>query len=77
MAAAAAPCPAPVVMEWMLPLACCMGGCCESQPRTGLNAPPCRLQAKDAMDHPYFDDLDKDTVDLLENPELAARGDDE
>jgi hypothetical protein len=33
------------------------------------------VQAKDAMDHPYFDDLDREAVDSLENPELAERDD--
>jgi hypothetical protein len=31
------------------------------------------VQAKDALSHPYFDDLDKATVDLLESPEVRAR----
>jgi hypothetical protein len=31
------------------------------------------LQAKEAMKHPYFADLDRDTIDQLENPEIAAR----
>jgi hypothetical protein len=26
-------------------------------------------QARDALKHPYFDNLDKDQVDQLENPE--------
>lgn len=30
-------------------------------------------QAKDALHHPYFDDLDKAAVDALENPELEER----
>lgn len=30
------------------------------------------LQAKEAMKHPYFDDLDRVAVDALENPELEA-----
>lgn len=30
----------------------------------------CHLQAKDALSHPYFDDMDKAAVDALENPEL-------
>lgn len=33
------------------------------------------LQAKEALKHPYFDDLDKATVDALENPELEAFAD--
>lgn len=28
------------------------------------------LQAKDAINHPYFNDLDKATIDLLENPAI-------
>jgi hypothetical protein len=32
----------------------------------------CALQAKEALNHPYFDDLDKATVDALENPELEG-----
>jgi hypothetical protein len=28
------------------------------------------LQAKKAMQHPWFDDLDKDAMDALENPEV-------
>lgn len=31
------------------------------------------LQAKDALHHPYFDDLDKDEVDLLESESIRAR----
>ena len=31
------------------------------------------LQAKEAINHPYFDDLDKATVDLLENPVVRTR----
>jgi hypothetical protein len=27
-------------------------------------------QAKEALSHPYFDDLDRAAVDALENPEL-------
>ena len=35
---------------------------------------PCpALQAKDAMHHAYFDDLDRETVDALENPVLLER----
>jgi hypothetical protein len=34
------------------------------------------LQAKEALKHPYFDDLDKVTVDALENPELEGLDDD-
>lgn len=32
-----------------------------------------RSQAKDALNHPYFDDLDKATVDLLESEEIRER----
>lgn len=32
-----------------------------------------RLQARDALQHPYFDDLDKEEVDKLENPVVRAR----
>jgi hypothetical protein len=35
----------------------------------------CCLQAKEALKHPYFDDLDKVAVDALENPELEAFAD--
>ena len=35
--------------------------------------PAKRVNAKDAMSHPYFDDLDKETVDLLENEALRTR----
>lgn len=35
----------------------------------------CGVQAKEALQHPYFDDLDKVTVDALENPELEAFAD--
>jgi len=31
------------------------------------------LQCKDAMQHPYFDDLDREMVDALENPALQDR----
>lgn len=31
------------------------------------------LQAKEALKHPYFTDLDKETIDQLENPEIAER----
>lgn len=32
-------------------------------------------QAKEALKHPYFDDLDRVAVDALENPELEAFAD--
>lgn len=32
--------------------------------------PSCYMQAKEALKHPYFDDMDKVAVDALENPEL-------
>lgn len=35
----------------------------------------CMLQAKEALKHPYFDDLDRVTVDALENPELQGLDD--
>ena len=35
--------------------------------------PAKRISAKDALNHPYFDDLDKDAVDKLENPALLER----
>jgi cyclin-dependent kinase len=35
--------------------------------------PAKRISAKDALNHPYFDDLDKDEVDKLENPALLER----
>ena len=39
-----------------------------------LRSPLCpALQAKDAMHHAYFDDLDRETVDALENPVLLER----
>jgi hypothetical protein len=31
------------------------------------------VQAKDAMQHPYFDDLDREVVDALENEALRGR----
>lgn len=31
------------------------------------------MQAKDALKHVYFADLDKATIDLLENPEVNER----
>lgn len=34
--------------------------------------PSLRISAKEALNHPYFDDLDKAAVDALENPELMA-----
>ena len=37
----------------------------------------CVGQAKEAINHPYFADLDKATVDLLENPELRVPGPDD
>ena len=33
------------------------------------------LQAKDALNHAYFADLDKETIDLLENPAISERDD--
>lgn len=41
-----------------------------------LSFPPPFLQAKDALNHPYFADLDKATVDKLENPAIAERDQD-
>ena len=32
-----------------------------------------RLQAKEALQSAYFDDLDKETVDALENDSIRAR----
>jgi len=32
--------------------------------------PAKRMSAKEALNHPYFDDLDKNTIDKLENPAL-------
>lgn len=37
---------------------------------------PYTVQAKEALKHPYFDDLDKEVVDALENPELEGLDDD-
>jgi hypothetical protein len=34
------------------------------------------LQAKEALKHPYFDDLDRVAVDALENAELRGYDDD-
>ena len=31
------------------------------------------LQAKDALEHPYFDDLDKTTINALESDVIRAR----
>lgn len=39
-----------------------------------LTYPPLEPQAKDALSHPYFDDLDKAAVDALENPDLEDAG---
>jgi hypothetical protein len=36
-----------------------------------LYSPP---QAKEALTHPYFDDLDRAAVDALENPDLEDAG---
>ncbi len=33
-------------------------------------------QAKEALNHPYFADLDKATIDKLENPAIAERDQD-
>lgn len=33
------------------------------------------MQAKEALKHPYFDDLDRVAVDALENPELEGLDD--
>lgn len=32
--------------------------------------PAKRITAKDALDHPYFDDLEKAPIDAMENPNL-------
>lgn len=44
------------------------------KPDSMFPAGPCTgcVQAKEAMKHPYFDDMDKVAVDALENPELEA-----
>ena len=34
---------------------------------------PPSMQAKDALVHPYFDDLDKATIDLLESETVRLR----
>ncbi len=34
------------------------------------------VQAKNALKHPYFDNLDKTAIDTLENPELRNRDED-
>jgi cyclin-dependent kinase len=31
------------------------------------------VQARDALQHPYFDDLDKEEVDKLENEAIRVR----
>lgn len=33
----------------------------------------CGMQAKEALQSPYFDDLDKETVDALESDVIRAR----
>lgn len=38
--------------------------------------PARRISAKEALMHPYFDDMDKAAVDALENPELEEADDD-
>jgi serine/threonine protein kinase len=35
--------------------------------------PARRITAKEALNHPYFDDLDKAAVDLLEGDVIRAR----
>jgi hypothetical protein len=37
-----------------------------------MRAPTILVQAKEALKHPYFDDLDMEAVNALENPELEA-----
>lgn len=32
------------------------------------------VQAKQALKHPYFDDLDMDVMDAMENPEVLNAG---
>ncbi len=39
----------------------------------GIRCDKLRLQAKDCLHHPYFDDLDKDEVDLFESESIRAR----
>jgi len=35
--------------------------------------PAKRISAKEALYHPYFDDLDREAIDRLENPDIATR----
>lgn len=40
-------------------------------PKVGMMLVCLCLQAKEALRHAYFDDLDKETVDQLENPDIS------
>lgn len=54
----------------------CLLVCCSKQARRSFGARLTNyfsLQAKEALKHPYFADLDKETIDLLENPEVRQR----
>lgn len=68
------------------PVRCCMSCACPySHERlcsslactTALLPPSPWRQAKEALTHPYFDDLDKAVVDMLESAEVRAREADE
>lgn len=53
-----------------------IGRSCETVARqqAHTHAPALSPQAKEALNHPYFDDLDKEAVDALENPDLEDAG---
>jgi cyclin-dependent kinase len=40
--------------------------------RTFIYDPAKRISAKEALEHPYFDSIDRAEMDALENPELLA-----
>ena len=48
--------------------------CNDLKSQKDLNTGSCLvLQAKEALKHPYFDNLDKATIDLLESETLRER----
>lgn len=66
------------VGKWLRCCAICSGfACCPYVRKAATfghdSCDPPSMQAKDALVHPYFDDLDKATIDLLESETIRLR----
>ena len=52
---------------------CMLSACTKSSTYGHDSYGPPLMQAKDALVHPYFDELDKATIDLLESETVRLR----